>query len=424
MAKKNPYRAISVKDLDITKLDRTAGDRTVVGIDIAKEGMKASVLNGDGTLLATVKWNHPTETETFKDLLQGLGAETEVVAESTGSYGIALMESIGAQGYPTFMVGTKRSHDAAEVFDGVGSQHDAKDAYLLGRLHLNDCSRPWPERSEEQRNLQAQVRQLDAVQQRYQQQLGRLEALVAVYWPGVTKVLDLDSTTLWALLERLCWSGAIAAEQSLARRIMREVGRYFLSADKVSAVVQHASIADGLKPTSAEEEELRSLIGSLRNDKKAVNSQRKRIAELGQENDAVCRMAPLLGGVTAAILLSEVGDPRQYGSSAAYVKAIGLNLKERSSGQHQGQLKITKRGPGRARQYLYLASLRLLRTDAVVAAWYDAKVQRDGGKRKMKAVVAVMRKLARSLIHVAQGEAFDATKLFDARKLQIVKQAA
>jgi len=32
---------------------------------------------------------------------------------------------------------------------------------------------------------------------------------------------------------------------------------------------------------------------------------------------------------------------------------MGLNLKEQSSGQHKGILRITKRGPGKVRFYLY-----------------------------------------------------------------------
>ena len=46
------------------------------------------------------------------------------------------------------------------------------------------------------------------------------------------------------------------------------------------------------------------------------------------------------------------------------------------------------------------------------------KVKRDGGL-KGKAVTALMRKLALSLWHVAQGKRFDTSKLFDARALGI-----
>jgi hypothetical protein len=40
-----------------------------------------------------------------------------------------------------------------------------------------------------------------------------------------------------------------------------------------------------------------------------------------------------------------IPDPHNYPCGEAYRKAMGLNLKERSSGKHQGKLKITKCGP-------------------------------------------------------------------------------
>jgi transposase len=60
------------------------------------------------------------------------------------------------------------------------------------------------------------------------------------------------------------------------------------------------------------------------------------------------------------VLGATVGTPVDYPNPHSYLKALGLNLKERSSGKHKGQLKITKRGPGEARKYLYFAALRWL----------------------------------------------------------------
>jgi transposase len=66
--------------------------------------------------------------------------------------------------------------------------------------------------------------------------------------------------------------------------------------------------------------------------------------------------------------------------------------------------------------YLFMAVLRLIQKNFIVQAWYQNKVDRDGGT-KMKAVVAVMRKLARAFWHVGQGKRFDAAKLFDVKRL-------
>jgi transposase len=97
---------------------------------------------------------------------------------------------------------------------------------------------------------------------------------------------------------------------------------------------------------------------------------------------------------------------------------MGLNLKERSSGKHKGQLKITKRGPGVARYYLYYAVLRWINKDPVIQSWYQRKVQRDGGL-KGKAIVALMRKFAKALWYVAQGAPFDPRKLVNIQGLEI-----
>ncbi|MEN8166886.1 MAG: hypothetical protein ABFR65_05335 [Pseudomonadota bacterium] len=56
--------------------------------------------------------------------------------------------------------------------------------------------------------------------------------------------------------------------------------------------------------------------------------------------------------------------------------------------------------------------------DGASAPWYQHKVKRDGGL-KSKAIVALIRKPALSLWHVARGEAFDSGKRFNTHALGI-----
>lgn len=92
-------------------------------------------------------------------------------------------------------------------------------------------------------------------------------------------------------------------------------------------------------------------------------------------------MAEVVGSTTSAVLLATQGSPLNYPEARSYQKSFGLNLKERSSGKHRGQLKITKRGSSLARHYLYFAALRLMDRDPVVRHWCERKAQRDGGVR-------------------------------------------
>jgi transposase len=123
------------------------------------------------------------------------------------------------------------------------------------------------------------------------------------------------------------------------------------------------------------------------------------------------RMRTAVGRVSAAVLVAALGSPREYPDARSYTKAMGLNLKERSSGKHKGQLKLTKRGPPVARFYLYFAALRLIARDPAVKRWYECKTSR-AGVVKSKAVIALMRQLAKALWHISRGAGFDAKKLF------------
>ncbi len=65
---------------------------------------------------------------------------------------------------------------------------------------------------------------------------------------------------------------------------------------------------------------------------------------------------------------------------------------ESSSGKHQGQLKITKRGPSVVRRWLFFSALRLVQRGPI-RGWFEAKKKKDKD-RGLGGVVAVMRKLA------------------------------
>ena len=86
----------------------------------------------------------------------------------------------------------------------------------------------------------------------------------------------------------------------------------------------------------------------------------RRLHELVVGNKVLEAQRNAVGIATACVLLTCVGDLRKYHAAAAYHKAMGLNLKERSSGAYQGQLRIAEQGSARVRQWLYFAALRLV----------------------------------------------------------------
>ncbi len=143
-----------------------------------------------------------------------------------------------------------------------------------------------------------------------------------------------------------------------------------------------------------------------------IHRSEQRIEQTLAKDDTLPALPKALGRVTAAVLLATVGSPANYPTAASYCKALGLNLKERSSGTHQGRLAITKRGPPVARFYLYFAALRLIAQEPLVARWFALKTARPGAL-KGKQVVELMRRLAKGLWHHLHGHPFQIEKLFN-----------
>jgi transposase len=420
---KRKYRAIQVKQVDAVALSEELKEgRVVVSVDVAKEDFFAAIQDTEQRVHATVKWDHPGTSWAFIGLLEQLrdgGCEVEVVMEPSGTYGDALRVKLWERGFPVFRVSPKRSHDAAEVYDGVPSLHDAKSAAIVGKLHLDGASEPWPLGSDEERLLSAALRELGVHEKAFRRNRDRLEGLLARHWPELSKILKLGSATLLELLTTFGGPTAVAGKPKKARQLMRRVGGQFLDAAKVDQVVESACSSFGVPQIPQEQRTVKVIAGEARRSQKLAQKAQRRVERLTESLESTKAMAPVLGKTTAAVVVAAVGDPRDYDCPDAYRKSAGLNLKEKSSGKHQGGLHITKRGPGVARMYLYLAALRLIQKDVVIRAWYAKKVQRQGGQAKPKAVVAVMRKLIVALWHVARGSQFDSTKLFDVSRLDL-----
>ena len=107
-------------------------------------------------------------------------------------------------------------------------------------------------------------------------------------------------------------------------------------------------------------------------EQRAIERELKR---LSQQNTTIQAQAAAVGVGTACALWVAMGDPRDYHCGDAYRKAMGLNLKECSSGKSVGQLKITKRGPSSARRWMHMAALRLIQKPEI-KVWYEAKKKR------------------------------------------------
>jgi len=408
--KKHTYRSKNVNKINWKNVTEKSSDELLLfAIDVAKEKQYALLSNATGTVSELVWWNHPEQTQEMLDILESFSCPLDIVMESTGTYGDAMRHQFRRSGFGIYQISAKRVSDAQEVFDGVPSQHDAKAATLITQLHRTGISKPWIELTETERNLNALRREYDLHQSHYQRNQNRLEAYLSRHWPEVHYCLELDSVTLEHLLFEYGSPERIAADKEAVAMKMRAWGKSQLKDEKISRVIEGACRTLGQPCTEVEVQYLQALAEELRHSRLQQKQAKKALESMIESDSELQEMGKLIGLVTTAVLLSCHLDPRNYTCASSYVKALGLNLKEKSSGKHIGQLKLTKRGSSIARNYLYFAALRLIKLNPVAKAWYQSKVD---PRARNKTVIAVMRKLAKSLWYVGRGEPFDATKLF------------
>ena len=417
--KKRNYRAVEFQQSDLGQLEQSLPARVAVGIDIAKKLMYATLMDTSEEILSVLKWDHFSQSRQVVSWLAGLDQVSEVALEPSGTYGDALRACLSSAGLKVYRVSPKMVKDAREIFDGVPSSHDAKASATVAWLHLSHRSKRWKELSELDRSLKAAVGIADLHDSAFRRAQNCLEARLARHWPEVTDLLALDSVSLLKLLSRFGGPEWVALSPLEAEHCLRAAGGAGLKEGKIQQVLESAETTLGVPMIGVERAALQELASEARRRQKAVRAAKSRVEQLSCGDVATVLVAAEVGRLTSAIFKVDLGSFEGYASTGSLLKASGLGLKEVSSGRRKGQLSITKRGPRRARQYLYLAVLRWIQKDPIARAWYEQKVQRDGGKLKAKALVALMRKLLCGLWWVARGEVFDSRKLFDVRRLEL-----
>jgi transposase len=420
MTRKRRYRAVVVKKVDVNlALSELAEGPIWVGLDVAKEEVFAVVRDASGAFLRPWKAKQPAELNELVGRFKAL-AEVRplvVVLESTGTYGDALRQAMTDAGLEVHRVSGKAKSDYEEIFDGVPSAHDGKDAAIIAELAALGKSCPWPHEppSEEEAAMAAWVDWLDAQQDVFQVWLGRLEGLLARHWPEATRILGLSSITLIRVLAE--YGGPVElGEDAAAAEQLRRWGGPWLKEQKIAALCGSAKTTVGVRMTKEDQRRMKCYAREALQAHQEVCQAKRRLKELSEQDETVEKMAHIVGSATACVLRASVGNPADFHCGEAYRKAMGLNLKERSSGKHKGKLKITKRGPSIARRWLYFAALRIVQQPPV-RRWYEAKKKRDGGWGG-RAVIAVMRKLALAIWSVVvRGQPFELWRLFPGRPL-------
>src|SRR5262249_49186355 len=147
--KNKAYRATVVNRVDAAAVSQGhAGQALTIGLDIGKYRVLAVGRWPDAQFERPWLVANPDQLRDLVVLLLQLGEEhaVTVAVESSGTSGDPLRQALTDAGLHVQRVRPKAAHDYAEVFDGVPSQHDGKDAAVVAELAALGKAASWPYR--------------------------------------------------------------------------------------------------------------------------------------------------------------------------------------------------------------------------------------------------------------------------------------
>src|SRR3954454_16789649 len=201
MSQSKAYSAVPVNRVLLEPLTRgRQGLDVVVGADIGKFDILVVPRWPDADFGRPWRVQNPQQVPDLVRLLVQLsqGRRLRVALEPSGTYGDVLRQALHDANLPGQRVSPQADHDHAEIFDGVPSQHDGKDAAVVAELAALGKASSWPYETapEWEQELAYHVDWLAAQCRLLSLWAGRLESLLARHWPEPTRVLQVSPAIL------------------------------------------------------------------------------------------------------------------------------------------------------------------------------------------------------------------------------------
>jgi len=336
-------------------------------------------------------WEKVTKTKTI------LNADKIIAGlESTGSYGEPLVHYLRSKPVTLVQVNPMHTKRVKELPDNSPNKTDRKDPRVIADIiqlgHHLSLVVPT--------GAAAELRQLTNFRERTigdrTALINQLQMLVGKIFPEFLSVMKVtDSKSALYLLENHLFPEDIVrlGRKRLAKKL-RKASRGRLGNKRAQELVEVAVDSVGIKEGR---QSIRMRICHIVQKIRDYDSCIGEIEDQMKQNlDRIPYSSSLMSikgikQVTVAGIIGEVGNFEDFNSSDALVKLAGLNLYEISSGKHKGKRRISKRGRSLLRKILYFASINVVKKGCIMHDYYQRLI--NGGKPKIKALIAVSRKL-------------------------------
>ncbi len=398
----------------------------IVGIDVGKETHYARAFDFRGLELAKLfrfsntRQGYEALENWTQEIMREHGKTEAIVGfEPTGHYWFTLGDHLQSQGHRLGIVNPFHVKCTKELDDNSPTKNDRKDPKTIAMLVKDGRYRDVyiPE------DLFQELREAVNERERLLEQLIVLSNQVLrwldIRFPEFSGVFkDWSRNAAWLTLRHHSTPKKVvtAGVEGLMRTWRQEMKRPSLK--KAERLVKAASESIG---RTAGSEVAEAALQNILTQYELIDRQKQETEMLMQElllkvpNASKLMDIKGIGMVTAAVIVSEIGDIRRFRDPRQIQKMAGLNLRENSSGKHKGKTTISKRGRKRLREGLFRAMITMLATNQEFRAIHRRNLTRENNPlTKMESVIALCGKLIRVIFAIlTKGSDYDAKKMMD-----------
>jgi transposase len=407
------------------KINQVTEKTLVVGIDIAKRTHFACFVDDRGRVLQksfSVSQSRDGFESFYQRILRAMKDhdKTEVLVgiEPTGHYWLNLAYFLEERGIPLVITNPMHVKRSKEFDDNLQTKNDRKDALVIARL-LKDGRFSYPRILKEK---EAELRVGSTFRGKLTEELGSVKNMMIRwldrYFPEFTQVFPSFGKMALAVLECTPVPSDLHQKQpDEVLDIYRKVeGLKSPQRPKATQLIQVAAQSIGV--TEGREMarfEIATLVRRYHQLEQEIESITQKLVELVKTSVEYEWLTTVqgLGDTTIVDLLAEIGSFSHYKDPRQLIKLAGLTLRENSSGQHQGQKRISKRGRRKLRSLLFRVMMPMIRHNEAFKKLHEYYTNRKVNPlRKKQSIVVLCGKLLKVLHGICTKH-----KVFDAQRM-------
>ncbi len=324
--------------------------------------------------------------------------------ESSGPYAEPLFHFLRKKPVNLVQVNPMHTKRLKELTGNSPNKTDKKDPRVIADVislgHALTLVVPEGPAAELRRLTQARERAMKS----HTAVVNQLQHLVFVIFPEFLMVMKTLTKTAMYLIKNHTTPESIFAVgfESLAK-VLKKVSRGKLGQERAKELFEAARASVGIyEGKESIILEIDHLVSKIEYEDQFIHNLENQMADYLRQIPYSGSLLSIkgIGVVTVAGLIGEVGDFRKFGTISEIMKLAGLDLYEVSSGKHQGQRHISKRGRSLMRKLLFFAAINAVKSNGIMHEQYQEML--DRGMPKTKALIAISRKLLRLIFALAR----------------------